>query len=501
MNAYVLDAIIKQNLVDFYMYVSALFLCFGMYLVFTYFKIRYETTVTQKMVHHLRLRLLSSIVKSEYHSFKDKKYTTYVSWLTNDMGQIEQQVISPMYDLIDGVILTIGSIISLFFIHWSLVLLTIIEVVMLMKLRALFEQSVQDVTEQLSETNEQFVDDITDLLSAFDTLFMFKKLAFILTKGQVKSSDLVKVKQHYSRVMSVMVIVSGLGNVISQVSIFALTGYLAFIGTITVGYITTTGSLASSIFNTVGNLGQYLAIINGWSRILNKMQHHLIQSNQPNTAASRVLTTGYQLTNLNYHTDNKTILSNVNFKFELGHKYAIIGASGSGKSTLLDLLIGKYKDYSGSIDFNQDEISSLTMDDILDNVTYLNQQPSILNASIKENLCLGDHLDENEIWNALKIVSLNLDVQSLPLQLDTVIGDNGHTLSGGQLQRLTIARALLRPKKILLLDEITAHLDSHTAKQIEQHILSHEDLTVIMVTHHLSEEIKTQLHDVLTLTS
>ena len=174
-------------------------------------------------------------------------------------------------------------------------------------------------------------------------------------------------------------------------------------------------------------------------------------------------------------------MKNVSATFEKGKKYAILGKSGSGKSTLLKLLAGYYPEFEGEI--CTDEIAALP-----DRLVMIHQKTFLFNDSVRNNLTLWKSYTENEISEVIKKAGLKEVMEHLPQGLDTIIEDNGSNFSGGECQRLAIARALLSGKDILLMDETTSALDEQTANDVENSILSLENITCISVTHRLSRE-------------
>ena len=174
-------------------------------------------------------------------------------------------------------------------------------------------------------------------------------------------------------------------------------------------------------------------------------------------------------------------MKNVSATFEKGKKYAILGKSGSGKSTLLKLLAGYYPEFEGEI--CTDEIAALP-----DRLVMIHQKTFLFNDSVRNNLTLWKSYTENEISEVIKKAGLKEVMEHLPQGLDTIIEDNGSNFSGGECQRLAIARALLSGKDILLMDEATSALDEQTANDVENSILSLENITCISVTHRLSRE-------------
>ena len=172
-----------------------------------------------------------------------------------------------------------------------------------------------------------------------------------------------------------------------------------------------------------------------------------------------------------------------------------MGESGTGKSTLLNILGGKIEEYQGNVTLYQKELNMIPYSKLYDSITYVEQNPHIFQGSIRENIVFQEEISDEKIWSVLDKVLLKSIVEQLPQGLDTMIGDTSSTLSGGQLQRISLARALVRNPQVLLLDEVTANLDVQTGTEIMQSLLQEENLTILWVTHHLPEGLKSLLDE------
>ena len=190
-----------------------------------------------------------------------------------------------------------------------------------------------------------------------------------------------------------------------------------------------------------------------------------------------------------YPENEKAALSDVNIEVEPGQVIAITGPSGGGKSTLIDAILGVLHISNGYV-----EISGKTARECYTEwpgaISYVSQIHPVINGSVRENICLGinpDFFSEKNLWDALEVAHLDAYIRSLPSGLDTQIGDKGSRFSGGQKQRLGIARAVVTKPKLLILDEATSALDNDTESEISAAINSMRgSVTVIMVAHRLS---------------
>ena len=190
---------------------------------------------------------------------------------------------------------------------------------------------------------------------------------------------------------------------------------------------------------------------------------------------------------------SKDVLKDVSFDIKKNETISFVGKSGSGKSTILSLLSGLYKveDGYGEVLIDGINIKEYDRDSIRNNISVVTQNPYIFNMSIRDNLKLVDpHLTDKKMKEVCEIASLNEFIDTLPDKYDTLVGEGGLTLTGGQRQRLAIARALLKKSNIILLDEATSALDNETQNEIKKAISNMKgSYTIIIVAHRLSTVI------------
>lgn len=485
-----INAMIEQNTNNF---IQAIALTFGIYLVFlfiTYIKILYQSKTQEEMKIHLRHKVVNRLAHTDYQSYHKYKPSTYSSWLMNDVNQISTQSLTPFYELLAGIISLVISTITLLSLHWVLIAYTLIALGLILFIPKLFNKVITSASIKLTKENETYLSKITDYLNAYDTLFSYRQLPFMQKSLDKQAKELSDVSYKYQKLMALVAVAGGFGNILGQIGVFAVTGYLVLNDQLSVGSIMVTTTLAGNIFNTAGNLSQHISQIQSSKPIFEKFNGIEISERSNHMKhSSNTLEDGFLLKNLNFSYEDKQIIDNLTVEFDLARNYAIIGESGSGKSTLLNLIGGRLDNYQGSITLDGKEINQETYDELYDNVLYIDQNPHIFDGTIRENLEMSQSYSDEELWDVLAKVHLKELISNTNDGLDYYIGESGKLLSGGQKQRLSIARSLLRDKKVLLLDEVTSSLDHDTAVSIESLLLSEEDTSVIMITHNLREEI------------
>lgn len=500
LNARAFNALISFNWNQFIISMASIFLMLGIYIVSLLFRIPYETKVIQLMVTRIRTDIAEKLENTSFKKFHDYGASTFISWLNNDITTIEQSGYSNLYACITMIIEAVFAGIALFFFHWSIILYAIIISIITFLLPKLVQKRVQDSTLEMTKEQERFVGSVTSVLQGFDTLFSYNLVSRITDKVSEASENLAGKKIEQRKNITYSAVLGASGNVFGQAGVLILTGFLAFRQIVSIGSITATEALSNHIFNSIGNITNLIVEMRTVQPIFNKFKS--VESIDQDLYSSFVIKTdNIALDNLNYcYNDNETLWkNNLSYEFIKGGKYAVVGPSGSGKSTLFNILNGKLVDYKGSLQIAGNEIAKTKGEEIRNKVMYVDQTPYIFKGSILENITLDEKFSNDEIWKALDDAGLKKYVEALPSGLNASVGENGRSLSGGQKQRLALARGLIRDKNIILIDEGTSSLDNDAALDIEKKLMKNKELTVIMITHNLRDDIRDELDEILDL--
>jgi len=189
-----------------------------------------------------------------------------------------------------------------------------------------------------------------------------------------------------------------------------------------------------------------------------------------------------------YNTEERKVLNSINLNIIGGEMTSLVGHSGAGKTTILNLIPRFYDKVSGDILIDGQSIYDVSLNSLRNNISLVNQDTTLFDDTIKNNIAYAN-LDatDDEIIEAAKLSHCNEFIDKLPNKFDTIIGENGTRLSGGEKQRLSIARAMLKKSKIILLDEATSSLDAETESKIQEAIkLLTKDRTTLVIAHRLS---------------
>jgi len=189
-----------------------------------------------------------------------------------------------------------------------------------------------------------------------------------------------------------------------------------------------------------------------------------------------------------YNSNEENVLNNINLEFKGGKMTALVGHSGSGKSTILNLIPRFYQPKNGDITIDGQSIYETTLESLRKNISLVSQETTLFDDTIKNNIkYANENVSDEEIYEAAKLSNSYDFIENLPNKFETIIGENGVRLSGGEKQRISIARAMIKKSEIILLDEATSSLDSETERKIQEALkLLVKNKTTIVIAHRLS---------------
>ena len=195
--------------------------------------------------------------------------------------------------------------------------------------------------------------------------------------------------------------------------------------------------------------------------------------------------------NVSYsYNDLENVIENLSFKINANSSIALVGESGAGKSTIIKLIMGLIKYKSGKILIDEEELSDINLNSLYDNITYVSQEAPIFDGTLRENLIFDKKINDEQILKVLKLVCLDRFYERLENGLDTELGEKGIRISGGERQRVALARLFFDDSKIIILDEATSAMDNITEKMIMKNIIGQlKNKTLIIIAHRL-ETIK-----------
>lgn len=193
------------------------------------------------------------------------------------------------------------------------------------------------------------------------------------------------------------------------------------------------------------------------------------------------------INNLSFQYEERKIIDELSLSIKKGEKIAFVGESGSGKSTLVKIILGLLKYKEGQVRLGDMELSDICLNELYDRVSYLSQDAPVFDGTIKENLVFGQNVPEEQILKALSKVQLSYLIENVAEGLDAEIGEKGTCLSGGEKQRLALARLWFEDSELVILDEATSAMDNLTEENVMREVIYRlKEKTVIAIAHRLN---------------
>ena len=442
-------------------------------------------------VNYLRCDIFTKILNKDMKDFSLDNSGKYISILYNDIKIIEDSLLNNIFLVISSFISFIISLLFLFSISPSIVIFIVIFGILGFVIPSALSKKLIIEKNNYSHNLEEITSVTKDLFSGFEVIKGFNIGSKINTIFKNSSNTVESTKKKCSILESIIKGFSLSFSVTVYLGVLILGGYLMYKGEISVGTAIIIIQLSTHIVGPVKTSISLINQIKSVSLIADKIDEILYDSCEDIEEISLPkFENKIEVKNLDFsYTSDRKALNNINLTFEKNKKYAIVGESGCGKSTLIKLLMRYYKDYNGDILIDNKDIHKIFSNDLYKNMSMIQQNVFMFDDSIKENIKLFANYSDEEVLSICDRSGLSNLISRLPDGINSLVGENGNKLSGGEKQRIAIARSLINNTKILILDESTSALDNETAYNLESSLLSINDLTLIVVTHKLIKNI------------
>ncbi len=438
---------------------------------------------------------LQHAMKLPYQEFEDQRSGETLSILTKVRSDVERfmtNFINILFGVIVGVVFVF--VYAALYIHWSIpvayvigiFLLTIITNFLSKKIKIIQKKIVGETTALAGSTTESLRN-----IELVKSLGLTEQEVGRLNKNTYKilGLELKKVK----KIRSISFIQGTFVNTLRQVILFILM-YLIFKDEMNAGQLVTMQIFSFFVFGPLQEIGNILLSYREAEASLNNF-HNLMQKKPETDPAmpkplNNIETLSFNQVSFKHQTAAHKAINNISFDVKVGETIAFVGPSGSGKSTLMKLLVGLYRPLEGKILYNSLDETEIRFDDLRKQIGFVTQDTNLFSGTIRENLMfVNPSATEAELDDVLQKASCTGLLARAEKGLDTMIGEGGLKLSGGEKQRISIARALLRKPHLLIFDEATSALDSLTEEEITntiRDISSQKGQVTILIAHRLS---------------
>lgn len=430
------------------------------------------------------------LTEKSISSFGNENTAVYISALTNDATSIESEYLTKQFTIIEQSVAFIGSFVMMLLYSPAMTAIAVALTALPFTASILTGNRLAGAERRVSADSAGFVATVKDCLSGFSVVKSFKAEKEIFNLFAKSNAALEGKKFDRNRIKIIIGMIGSITGLFAQLGVFIAGAYLALSGNgLTPGVVIAFVNLMNFIVRPIAELPGMLASRKASLGLVAKLGDALDEkSDDHGTEKISGVSSEIRFDNVSFgYEEGKTVLHGVSARFEAGKAYAIVGGSGSGKSTMLGLLTAANTGYSGSITLDGAELSQICTESLYDAVSVIQQNVFVFNASIRDNVTMFRDFPEEQVNSAIAHAHLSELIEARGA--DYLCGENGKGLSGGEKQRISIARSLLKKSSVLLADEITAALDADTASRVSGDLLSLDGITRIVITHALDEAL------------
>ena len=450
-------------------------------------------TLGYKVQHDLRLDATRSLIDMEASYYDLRQTGQLMSVLSADVNQLED-VISDASTSIIRIVVTFGTaMLILSLMSWKLTAVLFSPLLLIIPLVYLFSTRVQRKYRQQRESTGDITAVLENIISGISVVQAYnaqdweaKRVDRESTAYREQSIDASKDRNRYlPGLYAIAGIAFGL--------LVTVGGYLTKSGDITTGQLVTFllistrmtmpmfifGMLVNQLQKGEASARRVFALVDLEPTITDKPDS--IELDGPITSVE------FEGVHFTYPGTSTKVLAGISFKANSGQFLGVMGHTGAGKTTILKLLMRYYEPQEGRVLVNGIDVQNLTLDSVRAAMGFVSQEPFLFFGSLKQNVAYNRDADDKEIMRALEMAGAAEFIRDFEDGLDTMVGDRGTKLSGGQRARVSLARALLKNPSLLVLDEASSALDAETEKRIQENLLaSGDERTTIAVAHRLS---------------
>ena len=501
--AWLLDPAIKKIFLEkddtlIYLIPLAIILAFVAKGVSLYIAKKIMIRVSGELTAEVQLDLFKSILKSDTKKLENKHSGKYLSHLTYDVGMLTNLLSVGLLNIMKDSFTLICLLFVMFYQNLNLSLFAIIMIPLASYAAKSLGKRIGKVVTQAQEVSGIVTSYLTEILKNYKIVKVYQKESFEVNRASKYISDM---KEKGIKIAVVMVRASPIMETLTGIMIAGLIYYSAKLvgqGTLEVNNFFSFLAAMMLAYQPVRSLATLnLTISQGLSgarRILPiiDQQHEIFENKDLKKLSVDKGTISFKDVDFSYEETNEKVLHGVNLKINGGETVALVGHSGAGKSTIMNLIPRFYDPKKGNISIDDQLISNTSLNSLRSQISMVNQETILFDDTIEANVAYAkDDCSKEQIIQACKYSHAHEFIDKLPNKYNTLIGENGTRLSGGEKQRLSIARAILKNTPIILLDEATSSLDADTEEKIQDAIMYlTKNRTTLIIAHRLSTIFK-----------
>ena len=451
-------------------------------------------SVGEEIKKRLQFDMVNSLIKTDTQIIDKKHSGKFISNLTYDVTHITNLLSNAILTLFKDSLTLIGLLAVMFLQNWKLALISIVMIPLASISAKTLGKRIRKVTTEAQEKSGYLTTYLVELFKNHKLIKIFQKETMEVNRAD---KHLAQLKDKNKKIQTVFVRLSPIMETLTGLMVAILifyAGKLMAIGEVDINNFFSFLAAMMLAYQPVRSLSTLNMVINqglsAASRIIPIIDQENKIKNSNNAKPLNIKNAQIKFNNLNfsYEIEEGKTLESINLEFEGGKMTSLVGHSGSGKSTILNLIPRFYDAQSGDISIDGQSIYNVTIESLRNEISMVSQETTLFDDTIKNNIKYGkENATDEEVFQAARLSYCDEFISNLPNKYETLIGENGVRLSGGEKQRLSIARAMMKKSSIILLDEATSSLDSETESKIQNALkILTKDKTTIVIAHRLS---------------
>ena len=444
--------------------------------------IGFRRAYTMKSISEIKQRLISSIYGRGIGAIQSQSDSYYMNLLSNDVDVIENDYFVKKPLLYSYGAALISAVVALFYISWKGTILFSLFFLFPIVVPQLLSKVLAKQKKIASEKNEQYTFELKEQIQRIDEIIRTTSISYFIKRFLSGNHEQQEAKRRAGVTESYISVVSSICAMLSQLGCIAVGGLLVIRKEISIGELIAAIQLLNSVFNPLSALSQISSVMKGSLPIREKVDKEIDFLSNDHVQEGYKLPDAFDINYDNYSTwykEGEPVIKNFKHQFQYGKAYAVVGDSGCGKTTLFKSLLKSNNNYSGEAILGEFQLADIPAEEIYRHIGYVPQKVSIFNDSIVNNILLGKEIGKREFDEIIQRTHLS----DLIKRENINTGDDGRQLSGGEIQRIGIARVLVRHPSVVIFDEPTSSLDPATKEAINELIFNLDQVTRIIITH------------------
>lgn len=442
-------------------------------------------------MYSIKKDLFTAFIDKNAADFAEKNSAEYLSLFNNDLKLIEEKGIAPLFMILRSVVILVLSLVIMMSIQPLVSVIAILLSALPILIPKIWGKRLSSATEIYTKNLKDYNRTVDDIFKGIRVVRGYE-LETYMTMRHEKSNHMVKsARRHMEKKKAGVDVVTNFIAVGMQFTVFLISGFFVIWKKITAGDVLAITQLMNKVMNPVFDIIDSLNQMQSVKGIEKELLSYLDKENSEEVLETEVKK---NLENISFervsysYVPGAEVVSDVSVCFEKGKKYAIVGESGSGKTTLLKLIEGELDNSAGKISYNRAD-EKWSRKERRRAFCVIDQEVYLFEGTIRDNIVFDNTPEEKTLEKIVEDVKLQETLDKKGTDMWYYLTGNGENLSGGEREKIAIARSLIRGKEWLLLDEATAGMDNETLLSVERMLMNLKGVTCISITHRYYEEI------------